>query len=167
MKISMYTLSVETLTPMLHNLLKILDKAEAYAASKKFDSAVLVEARLAPDMFPLSKQIQIATDAAKFGVARLSGTEAPKFEDNEKTLAELKMRLQRTIDFIGSVGPAGFDGAEDRDIRIPMRDRTLEMKGLPYLTGWMLPNFFFHITTTYAILRHNGVDIGKRDYLGS
>ena len=167
MKISMHTLSVETLAPMLRNLVKILEKAEASAATRKFDAAVLVNARLAPDMFPLCRQVQIACDAAKFGVARLAGTEAPKFEDNEKSFEELKARIQRTIDFITSVGPAGFEGAEDRDIKIPQRNGTLEMKGLPYLKGWVLPNFFFHVTTTYAILRHNGVDIGKGDYLGS
>ncbi|HTY48068.1 MAG TPA: DUF1993 domain-containing protein [Steroidobacteraceae bacterium] len=167
MKISMYTMSVETLAPMLRNLVKILEKGEAHAAAKKFDAAVLINARLAPDMFPLSKQVQIACDGAKFGVARLSGSEAPKFEDNEKSFEELKTRIQRTVDFIASVAPASFEGSEDRDIKIPMRDRTLEMKGLPYLKGWVLPNVFFHITTAYAILRHNGVDLGKGDYLGS
>ncbi|HTY51132.1 MAG TPA: DUF1993 domain-containing protein, partial [Steroidobacteraceae bacterium] len=120
MKISMYTMSVETLAPMLRNLVKILEKAEAHATAKKFEGTVLVNSRLAPDMFPLSKQIQIACDAAKFGVARLSGTEAPKFEDNERSIEELKARIQRTIDFIASVAPAGFEGSEDRDIRIPL-----------------------------------------------
>ncbi len=143
-----------------------LDKAAAYAEAKKFDVSVLINARLAPDMLPFVKQIQIASDNAKFGVARLANLEAPKFEDNEKTFDELRARVKKTIDFIKSVPASAFEGAEDRDIKIVMPNRTIEMKGLTYLRGWVLPNVFFHVTTAYLILRHNGVDVGKRDFLG-
>ncbi len=112
------------------------------------------------------KQIQIASDNAKFGVARLAGVDAPKFEDNEKTLDELRARIKKTIDFIKSVPASAFEGGEDRDIKIVVPNRTFEMKGLTYLRGWVLPNVLFHVTTAYLILRHNGVDVGKRDFLG-
>ncbi|MEJ0036216.1 MAG: DUF1993 domain-containing protein [Gammaproteobacteria bacterium] len=147
-------------------MLVFLDKAAAYAEAKKFDVSVLINARLAPDMLPFVKQIQIASDNAKFGVARLANLEAPKFEDNEKTFDELRARVKKTIDFIKSVPASAFEGAEDRDIKIVMPNRTIEMKGLTYLRGWVLPNVFFHVTTAYLILRHNGVDVGKRDFLG-
>jgi hypothetical protein len=150
---------------MLASMSGFLDKALAHATAKKFEPGVLVNARLAPDMFPLSRQIQIACDAAKFGSARLAGQEAPRFEDNETTLEELRSRVQRTIEYLKSIPASAFDGAEDRDIKIPARERTLEMKGLPYLRTWALPNFYFHVVTTYAILRHNGVQIGKPDFL--
>lgn len=167
MKISMYAMTVESFVPMLGNLSAILEKAAAYAAAKKFDPRVLVEARLAPDMFPLSRQIQIACDMAKNGVARLAGQEAPRFEDNETTLEELQARIEKTIGYVKSIPASALEGAEDRDITIPLRDRTLEMKGLPFLQKWAIPNFYFHVTTAYAILRHNGVDLGKRDFLGA
>ncbi|HEY8508648.1 MAG TPA: DUF1993 domain-containing protein [Steroidobacteraceae bacterium] len=166
MKISMYTMSVESFIHGLTQLSGLLDKAVAYAESKKFDPTVLANSRLAPDMLPLTRQVQIATDVSKGAAARLAGQEPPKFEDNEKTIPELKQRIAKTIDFLKSVPASAFEGAEDRDIRIPLRDHTLEMKGLKYLQLWAVPNFYFHVTTTYAILRHNGVDIGKRDYLG-
>lgn len=137
------------------------------AAQKKFDSAVLVSSRLAPDMLPLSKQVQIACDTAKKGAARLAGVDAPAFDDNEKTIEELRTRIARTIDYLKTLPASAFDGAEERDIKVPAGDRTLEFKGLSYLQRWVLPNLFFHVTTAYNILRHNGVEIGKRDYLGS
>jgi hypothetical protein len=167
MKISVPALTVDIFTHTLGNLSAILEKGTALAAQKKFDSAVLVTSRLAPDMLPLSKQVQIACDTAKKGAARLAGVDAPPFEDNEKTIEELRTRIARTIDFLKTLPPNAFEGAEDRDIKVPAGDRTLEFKGLSYLQRWILPNLFFHVTTAYNILRHNGVEIGKRDYLGS
>lgn len=166
MKISMYTMSVETFLPMLATLSTLLDQGLQHAAQKKFDPAVLVNARLAPDMFPLSRQIQIACDMAKNGSSRLAGQEAPRFEDNESTMEELRTRIARTIDHLKSIAASAIDGSEERDIKIPMRERTIEMKGLPFLRAWALPNFYFHVITAYAILRQNGVEIGKRDFLG-
>jgi hypothetical protein len=166
MKISVYTMSVETFVPNLQHLSTFLDKGAAHATAKKFEPSVLVNARLAPDMFPLSRQIQIACDAAKNGSARLVGQEAPRFEDKEATLDELRTRIARTIEYLKSIPAGAFDGAEERDIKIPVRERSIEMKGLPYLVTWALPNFYFHVVAAYAILRHNGVDIGKNDFLG-
>jgi uncharacterized protein len=166
MKISMYTIAVETFVPMLGTLSKLLEKGVAHATAKKFEPGVLVNARLAPDMFPLSRQVQIACDVAKNGAARLTGQDAPRFEDKEATLEELRARIDRTIQYLKSIPASAFNGAEDRDIKIPVRERTLEMKGLPYLQTWALPNFYFHLVATYAILRHNGVEIGKGDFLG-
>jgi hypothetical protein len=165
MKISMYSMSVETFLPMLGTLSTLLDKADKYAVEKKFEPAVLVNARLAPDMLPLSRQIQIACDLAKNGCSRLAGLEPPRFEDNESTLKELRTRIARTIDHLKTIPASAIDGSEDRDIKIPLRDRPLEMKGLAFLRSWALPNFYFHVVMTYAILRHNGLDIGKRDFL--
>jgi hypothetical protein len=166
MKISMYSMSVETFLPMLGTLSSLLNKGLKHAADKKFEPGVLVNARLAPDMLPLSRQIQIACDLAKNGSSRLAGQEAPRFEDNETTMEELVTRIARTIDHLKTIPASAIDGSEDRDIKIPMRDRTLEMKGLPFLKTWALPNFYFHVVMAYAILRHNGIDIGKRDFLG-
>jgi uncharacterized protein len=166
MKISMYAASVEVFLPMLANLSAILDKARAHAEARKFDTSVLVNARLAPDMFPLARQVQLASDFAKNSTARLAGVEAPKMEDTESTFDELKARLEKTTTWIRTIAPAALEGSEDRDIRIPLGDRTLEMKGLPYLERWAIPNFFFHVTTAYDILRHNGVELGKRDFVG-
>ena len=165
MQISVYTMTVEAFLPMLANLSKQLDKAAEFATAKKFDSAVLANARLAPDMFPLIKQVQLTTDFAKSGTARLAGIDAPKFEDNEQTLAELQARIKKTIDFVSSVKADSFKGAEDRDIVIPMRDTKLEFTGLNYLRNWVLPNFYFHAMAVYSILRHSGVEVGKRDFL--
>ncbi len=168
MKISMHTMSVEAFVPTLTGLGKILDKAAQHASAKKFDPSVLVNARLAPDMFPLAKQVQIACDFAKNSAARLAGQEAPKFEDKEQTIEELKARVARTLDYVKGFGPAAFDGAEDRDIKLSFPNgMSLEFKGLAFLRDWALPNFYFHAVTAYDILRHNGVDIGKRDYLNS
>jgi hypothetical protein len=163
----MHSASVPVFVRMLGNLLTWLDKAEAHAAAKKFEPGVLLSARLAPDMLPLGKQIQIACDAAKFGVARLAGVEAPKFEDTESSIGELRERVKRTIDYVQSLSAAQIDGTEDKDVIVPRRDGSMTLKGEPYLKHFVLPNFFFHVTTTYALLRHNGVDLGKGDYLGA
>ena len=166
MTISMYSASVPVFRNMLGNLSHFLDKAQAHAETRKFDPQVLVDDRLAPDMLPLRKQVQIACDAAKNGLARLSGVEAPKFEDNEATLAELKERIRKTLDFLDSVPRGKVDGCEDKDITFPAgRDVTRTLKGEAYLLNVALPNLFFHVTTAYAILRHNGVELGKGDYL--
>jgi len=167
MKISVPALSVDIFTHTLGSLSAVLEKGSALAVQKKFDSAILVTSRLAPDMLPLSRQVQIACDTAKKGAARLAGVDAPVFEDSEKTIEELRTRIARTIDFLKTLPASAFDGCEDRDIRVPAGERTLEFKGLSYLQRWILPNLFFHVTTAYNILRHNGVEIGKRDYLGS
>ena len=166
MAMSMYTASVPVFQHMLRNLIHILDKGEANAQARKIDPAVLAAARLAPDMLPFTRQILIACDGAKNGVARISGVEAPKFEDNEATFQELKARVQKTLDFLATVPAAKMDGTEDKDITFPVgRDTTRTMKAQAYLGTWVLPNFFFHVTTAYDILRHNGVDLGKADYL--
>ena len=166
MPLSMYSASVPVFQHMLRNLMHILDKGEASAQARKFDPSVLATSRLAPDMLPFTRQILIACDAAKLGVARISGLEAPKFEDNETTFAELKARIQKTLDWLGTVPASALDGTEDKDITFPVgRDATRTMNGQAYLLTWAMPNFFFHITTAYGILRHNGVDLGKRDDL--
>ncbi len=165
MQISVYTMTVETFLPMLANLSKQLDKATEYATARKFDASVLANARLAPDMFSLIKQVQLTTDFAKSGTARLTGIDPPKFDDNEQTIEELQARIKKTIDFVSSVKADAFKGAEDRDITIPTCDSKIEFKGLVYLRNWLLPNFYFHLTAAYSILRHNGVEVGKRDYL--
>jgi len=163
----MHAMSVETFIPPLRKLSALLDKATAFAEAKKIDVAVLLQARLAPDMFPLTRQVQIACDAAKNCVPRLAGQDPIKIEDNEKTIDELKARIARTIDYLSSFDAASVNGSETREIKVPSRDRTLEFSGLDYLRGLALPNFFFHVTTTYDILRHNGVELSKRDYLTS
>ena len=165
MQISVYTMTVETFVPMLASLSKQLNKASEFATARKFDTAVLANARLAPDMYSLIKQVQLASDFAKSGCARLAGIDAPKFEDSEQTFEQLQARIRKTIDFVSSVKAESFKGAEDRDIVIPLHDTKLELKGLVYLRDWVLPNFYFHMTTVYSILRHNGVSIGKRDFL--
>jgi len=166
MTISMHSACVPVFTRLLGHLGQWLDKAEAHAAAKKFDSSVYLGARLAPDMLPFVKQIQIGCDAAKFGIARLSGVPAPKFEDTETNFAELRERIRKTVDFIQSVPADAIDGTEDKDISVPRRDGAITLKGEWYLKHFVLPNFYFHMTTTYALLRHNGVDLGKSDYLG-
>lgn len=166
MSVTMYTSSVPALVRQLIQMQLWLDKAGALAETKKFDSAVYLAARLAPDMLPLVKQIQIACDGAKFCAARLAGVEAPKFDDAETTLAELRERIGKTIDFLRSVAPEHVDGTEDKDITIPVRQGAMTLKGEAYLQRFALPNFYFHATTTYALLRHYGVELGKMDYLG-
>ena len=165
MKISVHALSVELLVTALSNLSAVLEKGHAHALARKFDPAVLLAARLAPDMFPLTRQVQIATDVAKGGVARLAGREPPKYEDHEQSFEELGARLARTIDFVKGVPAGELEGSEAREIKVPARDRTLEFKGLDYLQRFVIPNVFFHCTMAYAILRHNGVELGKRDFL--
>lgn len=167
MSISMYLATVPPILRSLNNLREILGKAAAHAEAKKIDPSVLVNARLYPDMFPLSRQVQIATDTAKGAVSRLAGLEPPKYEDNEATFPELVARLDKTIALLESFRPEQIDGSEDRTITLPMRDRTLTFKGLPYLLDYVLPNVYFHAATAYAILRHNGVEIGKKDFLGN
>ena len=167
MAISMYAASVPIFVRMLGSLSHCLDKAAASAEARKFDPKVLVESRLAPDMLPLRSQVQIACDGAKFGVARLAGIEAPKFEDTETTLPELKARIARTLEFVQGVPAAKLEGSEARTIAVPRRhSEPLQLSGEDYLRQIALPNFFFHVTTAYALLRHNGVDLGKADYLG-
>lgn len=167
MSISMYSASVPVFEKMLGNLLRWLDAAEAHAAEKKFDTSVYLAARLAPDMLPFTKQIQIACDMAKYGVARLSGTTAPKFDDNEATMAELRQRIAKTLDYIRSVPADLIDGTEAREIEVPIRGMAaLKFTGEPYLKHWVLPNFYFHVTIAYGLLRHNGVEIGKFDFIG-
>ena len=167
MPITMYSASVPVFVRMLGNAGHWLDKAEAHAAAKKFDPSVYLQARLAPDMLPLAKQIQIACDAAKFCVARLAGSEAPKFEDSETTFAELRERIARTLAYVNSVPAAQIDGTDAKDVSVPRRDGSMTMKGEDYLRHFVLPNFYFHATTTYALLRHYGVELGKADFLGS
>jgi uncharacterized protein len=167
MSISMHSASVPIFVRMLGNLDTWLEKAEAHAAEKKFETEVYLQSRLAPDMLPFPKQIQIACDAAKFCVSRLSGTEAPKFEDDEKTLAELRQRVRKTIDYVKSVPADAIDGSDAKEITIKRASGPVTMAGEVYLKHAVLPNFFFHVTMTYALLRHNGVEIGKNDYLGA
>ena len=166
MTISMYQASVPVFQRMLGALDKILDKAATYAEERKIDPAVLVGARLYPDMFPLSRQVQIATDHAKGAPARLAGLPVPSYEDTEKTFPELKARIAKTLAFIAAFGPEQIDGSEGRDISLKAGPRELSFKGQEYLLFFALPNFYFHTTTAFGILRHNGVPIGKLDFLG-
>jgi len=166
MTISMYGMSVPIFTRMLTNLLAIMDKAEAYSGERKFDSVVLADGRLAPDMIPLRGQIMIATDHVKGCVSRLSGKEVPSWPDTEKTFDELRARIQKALDLLAAVQPEELDGSEDRQITLKVGGNDATMRGEDYLVQRVLPNFFFHVTTAYAILRHNGVPIGKRDYIG-
>jgi hypothetical protein len=164
-----YSMHAATVTPMRHmlkSLKHVLAKGEAHCAARKIDPDVFLTARLYPDMLPLVKQVQIASDNAKGPAARLAAVEVPKFEDTEKTFADLQARIDKTIAFLETLEPAQFEGSEARDIVLQLRDRSLEFKGAQYLSTFALPNFFFHVTTAYAILRHNGVEIGKQDYLG-
>jgi hypothetical protein len=165
MKISVHAVSVDLLANSLANLSHVLDKGHAHAVARKYDPALLLAARLTPDMLPLTRQVQIASDASKFGVSRLAGMEAPKFEDKEQTFEDLRARIARTIDFIKGVPASSLEGSEDRIIKVPVRDKSLEFKGLDYLVRWVIPNALFHVTTAYAILRQSGVEIGKNDYL--
>ena len=167
MKISVHALSVDIFTHALGSLSAILEKGLTHATAKKFDSTVLVNSRLAPDMFPLSRQVQIACDLAKNSAARLAGVEPPRYEDTEKTLEELRARIAKTIDYLQSIPAAALEGSENRDIKVPAGERTLEFKGLAFVQRWAIPNVFFHITTAYDILRHNGVELGKRDFLNA
>ncbi len=166
MTISMYQASAPVFDKMLGNLSAILGKAASWAEGRKIDPAVLVQARLAPDMFPLSRQVQIACDFAKGTCARLAGVEPPKYEDTEASLADLQARIAKTRQYVATLKAAQIDGSEGRDIKFKAGPREFEFKGLPYLIEFALPNFYFHYTTTYAILRHNGLDLAKKDYVG-
>lgn len=166
MSLSMYQASIPLFVRMFGNLAAILDKAALYADAKKIDPAVLLNARLAPDMHPLTRQVQIASDAAKGCAARLAGVEIPGFADTESSFAELQARIQKTLDFIQGFSPAQIDGSEEREVVMRFPGAELKFSGQDYLLHFVLPNFYFHLTTAYAILRHNGLEIGKMDYLG-
>jgi hypothetical protein len=166
MKISMYQASAPRFANALRNLSAILDKAQAHAEAKKLDPAVLGSLRLIADMFPFSRQVQIACDTAKGAVARLAGVEIPKHEDTEQTVPELKARIAKTLDFLGSVPAAKIEGSEEREVVLKMRGQDVKFSGLQYLLGHAWPNFYFHVTTAYNILRANGVEVGKRDFIG-
>jgi len=163
----MYQASAPRFTSALRNLSAILDKAQAHAEAKKIDPAALTAFRLYPDMFPLTRQVQIACDTAKGAVARLAGIEIPRHEDTEQTFAELKARIAKTLDFIESVKASQIDGSEAKEIVIKLRGQDVRFAGLQYLLGFAWPNFYFHVTTAYNILRANGVEIGKRDFIGN
>ncbi|HET7203819.1 MAG TPA: DUF1993 domain-containing protein [Steroidobacteraceae bacterium] len=166
-QISMYRASVPVLARALRNLAGVLRKAEAHAAERKLDPSVLLGSRLAPDMFPLTRQVQIATDMAKGCVARLAGVEVPSYADDETAFAQLLARIDRTVAFIESLTPAQIDGTEAKAVTLKMRTGELTFEGLPYLLEYVYPNVYFHCTTAYAILRHCGVDLGKKDFLGA
>ena len=167
MSLTMHAMTVGQFVPMLQNLSRILDKASAYAEARKLDAGVLEGLRLAPDMLSFTRQVQLACDFAKNSTARLAGVEAPRFEDKESTLAELKTRVTKTIDWLGTVRTEQLAGADARHIVVPLRTRTLEMDGLPFLQKWALPNFYFHVTAAYALLRNVGIEVGKQDFLGN
>ena len=167
MSISMYDFSIPVLTRGLTNLSAILDKAAAHAAAKKFDCAVLAQARLFPDMYPLTRQVQIACDTAKGAAGRLAGIEVPKHEDNEVTFADLKARIAKTLDFVKSVNAAQLKDAESRAVELKFPNGSWKFTGLAYLNDFVMPNFYFHVSMVYALLRKSGVEIGKGDFLGA
>jgi len=167
MKLSMYQASAPRFVHTLKSLSAILGKAQAHCEAKKIDPLVLTASRLYPDMFALARQVQIACDSAKGAVARLAGVEIPKHEDTEKTIPELKARIAKTVDFIQSVGAAKIDGSEEREVVLKMRGQDVKLAGQQYLLAHAWPNFYFHVTTAYNILRANGVELGKRDFLGN
>lgn len=166
MSLTMYSAFIPVAIRTLQNLSAILAKGAAHCEARKIDPSAFLSARLYPDMFPLSRQVQIASDTVKGAAARLAGIEIPRFEDNETTFAELQARLDKTVAFLKTIQPAQIDGKEDADIVLSFPTRTFEFKGQAYLTGWVLPNLYFHTTTAYALLRHGGVELGKADYLG-
>jgi uncharacterized protein len=166
MTISMYQASVPVFSRALNNLTEILKKAAAHAEAKKIDPLALLQARLYPDMFPLQRQVQIATDTAKGCAARLAGMEPPRYEDDEASFADLLSRIDKTQAYTQSIKAEQIDGSESRPVSLKLRGQTVAFSGLAYLLVFALPNFFFHVTTAYDILRHNGVELGKQDYLG-
>jgi len=167
MSISMYAASVPVFKQMLGSLSDVLRKAETHAAEKKIEPDALLQARLFPDMFSLIRQVQIAADFAKSVSARLAGVEVPAYEDNERSFAELQERIAKTLAFLDTLAPAQIDGSEQREIVLrPGTPKEQKFTGQPYLLHYGLPQFFFHVTTAYAILRHNGIELGKRDYMG-
>jgi hypothetical protein len=167
MSISMYQVSAPRFANALTNLSAILDKAKAHAEARKIDEQVLTSSRLYPDMFALARQVQIACDSAKGAVARLAGLEIPKHEDTEKTFDELKERIAKTLAFIATVKAAQIDGTEEKEVVLKLQGKDVPFKGMQYLLGFAWPNFYFHVATAYNILRHNGVEIGKRDFIGT
>ena len=166
MSLSMHQASVTPFVHSLKALSKILDKAEAHATARKIDPAVLLGMRLSPDMLNFTRQVQLASDFAKGGSGRLAGVELPKYDDTEASFADLKARIAKTIDFVSSLKPAQVDGSEERTVTIPLGGQPRNFTGQSYLIDFALPNFYFHVTTAYDILRHAGVEIGKRDFLG-
>ena len=168
MSLSMHSASAPIFVRTLNNMLAWLDKAQAHAEARKFDSANFLGLRLAPDMLPFTRQIQITTDGVKGGMARLGGVEVPKWEDNEASFDDLRARIAKTIDYVKSFSAAQIDGTEAKEILLPQRSGDpVRFTGEAFLKHYVLPNFFFHATTAYALLRHGGVDLGKRDYLGA
>ena len=167
MTISMYQASVPAFVRSLNNLAAILEKGAAHAQARKIDEAVLLGSRLFPDMLPLTKQVQLASDSAKSGAGRLAGAEFPAFEDKEATFQELVQRIRKTVTYLETLRPEQIDGSEDKTVSWQTRSSTKSMQGLPYLMYHVLPNVHFHVTTAYAILRHNGIEIGKKDFLGA
>ena len=166
MKLSMYQASVPVFIRVLGNLSGILAKGAAHSEAKKFDPTVLVNSRLFPDMFPLARQVQIVSDTAKGAAARLAGMEPPSWEDNEKTFPELIARLDKTVAYLKTFTPEQIDGSEDRTVNIKVAGQPMTLQGMTFLLQRALPNLYFHTTTAYNILRHNGVEVGKKDYLG-
>ena len=166
MTISMYQASVPVIQKSLTAFKGVLAKGSAHAETKKIDESVFLASRLYPDMFPLTRQVQITADFGKGPVARLAGVELPKYEDIETTFAELTARIDKTLAFVGSFKPAQIDGQEDRDINLTIAGNPVTFKGQPYLLHFALPNLYFHMSMAYAILRHNGVEVGKRDFVG-
>ena len=167
MTMSMYQASVPVFMQMLGALSAVLDKASAHTAARKIDPAALLQARLYPDMFPFTRQVQLACDFAKNSTARLAGVEAPKMPDDEKSFDELRARVAKTLAYLKTLKPEQIDGSEEREVTIPIAGQPTTFKGQRYLLGSALPNFFFHVTTAYDLLRHNGVEIGKRDFIGA
>ena len=166
MSLSMYEASIPVLTRMLGNLSNLLKKGEANAQARSIDPKVFIDSRLAPDMYPLARQVQIASDMAKGCAARLAGVEVPSWQDTENTFDELQARIAKTLDFIKGIDAAKLEGSETRTVVLKMRSGEISFSGRDYLLGFAMPNFYFHVTAAYAILRHNGVDVGKMDYLG-
>ena len=166
MSLSMYQASVPVLIRQLEILSAILKKGEAHAAAKKIAPEIFLNARLSPDMYPLSRQVQIAGDMSKGCVARLAGQEVPVYEDTEKTFADLQARIAKTLEFVKTFKPAQIDGSEERKVVLKVGGNEMVFLGQPYLLNFVLPNVYFHVTIAYAILRHNGVELGKKDFLG-
>ena len=166
MSLSMYRASAPVFIRVLNNLAAILEKAAAHAEARKIEPTALLGARLFPDMFPLSRQVQLATDSANGGAARLAGVDVPVYENTETTFADLVARVRKTVAFLETIKPEQIDGTEDKTVSWQTRSSTKSMQGLPFLTNHTLPNVFFHVTTAYNILRHNGVELGKMDFLG-
>ena len=167
MTISMYQVSVPRFVHMLHNLAAILDRAQAYAEAKKIDATTLPAARLFPDMLPLTSQVRIACDTAKRAAAMLAGVDNPVYEDNETTIPELRARIEKTVAFLNTIKASQIDGTEGKDLVVKVGGKDTPFTGMQFLLARAIPNFYFHVTTAYDILRHNGVELGKRDYMGA